>query len=204
MNTSEQINELAAALAAAQGEMTGAFKDAKNPHFRSDYSTLASVIGALREPLSKHGIAHLSGPGTYLEGTVQVTTMLTHKSGQWVQTTSTWPIGQKVNPQTMSSAVTYAKRVNLCALTGLESTDDDDGNAASGSTSAPAAAPATIGLQECKDIGRELHRVDSATEGRLLKAYQIESITDLPAAQFQSVMKRLKGMPDAEKSKDGS
>ena len=44
MHTSEQVHELAAALAKAQGAMQHARKDASNPHFRSDYATLASIL----------------------------------------------------------------------------------------------------------------------------------------------------------------
>ena len=46
MRTSEQVNEVAAALAKAQGEMKPALKDSENPHFRSKYADLARVWDA--------------------------------------------------------------------------------------------------------------------------------------------------------------
>ena len=57
MNQSEQINELATALANAQGIIATASKDKKNPFFKSKYADLASVWGACREPLSAHGLS---------------------------------------------------------------------------------------------------------------------------------------------------
>jgi hypothetical protein len=46
MRTSEQINEIAAALAKAQGQIEGAVKGSVNPHFRSKYADLGAVWDA--------------------------------------------------------------------------------------------------------------------------------------------------------------
>jgi len=187
MIKSTEINELAAALAAAQAEMTGAHKDAKNPHFRSDYSTLASVIGALRGPLSRNDLSHSSLPGNYIDGCVQVTTILMHKSGQFLSTMSTWPIGNKVNPQTVSSAVTYAKRVNLCAIAGLESTDDDDGNAASAAESAsqPAqATPVPLTDNQVATLKTLLGELPGEVTVNFLRALNAENVEAVPAARY--------------------
>lgn len=48
MERSEQINELAAALAKAQAQIRAATKDSTNPHFKSKYADLASVWDAIR------------------------------------------------------------------------------------------------------------------------------------------------------------
>ena len=48
MDTSEQINEIAGALAKAQSAMGHAVKDRTNPHMRNKYATLAAVIDAAR------------------------------------------------------------------------------------------------------------------------------------------------------------
>ena len=60
IRSSETLGQLAAALAAAQATMGHASKDAKNPHFKSSYASLAAVIEAIREPLSRQGIAFTS------------------------------------------------------------------------------------------------------------------------------------------------
>ena len=130
--TSSEIGELAKALATAQGEMTAASKDATNPHFKSRYATLASVWDAIRGPLSRNGLSVSqvletpeTGPG------VIVRTLLIHASGQWIGSRYVMPIADKLTPQAMGSAITYARRYALSAIVGIAPDDDDDGNAAS-------------------------------------------------------------------------
>lgn len=121
---SEQINELMAALAKAQGEMRPALKDSTNPHFRSRFADLASVWDACREPLSKHGLAIVQsvvnrGDDQYLE------TTLGHSSGQWISSEMRLPI-QKPGPQELGSCLSYCRRYSLAAIVGVYQ-DDDDG-----------------------------------------------------------------------------
>jgi hypothetical protein len=123
----EPVNELMAALAAAQGEMSNAEKDAKNPAFTgSKYATLASIRDATIPHLTKHGLSihqvmKMNGQGMLL------VTRLAHASGQWVQ--SEYPIPLSDRPHVMGSAITYARRYSWAAITGIAA-EDDDGNAA--------------------------------------------------------------------------
>lgn len=116
---SEQINELAAALAKAQGQIKGAVKDAQNPFFKSQYADLESVWGAIRKPLADNGLA-VTQPVVGSE----LHTYLIHASGQWIQ--SVYPIVAKDNsPQAIGSSITYARRYSLAAMVGVYQTDDD-------------------------------------------------------------------------------
>jgi len=138
VNRSDSINELAAALAKAQGEIGTASKDRENPHFRSRYATLASVQDACRSALSRHGLSVVQLPGG--EGQrVEMTTVLMHSSGQWISCSGTF-IATKSDPQGMGSAITYARRYQLAAIVGVAPDDDDDGKA-SEPTPARAAPP---------------------------------------------------------------
>lgn len=129
MQSSEQIDQLATALAAAQGETEHASKDRTNPAFKSRYADLASVLDACREPLSRHGIAIMQAPS--VDGsTVSVETRLVHKSGQWVSTTISAQVPDG-KPTTIGSAVTYLRRYGLAAMAGVAPADDDDGAQAS-------------------------------------------------------------------------
>ena len=131
--TSSEIGELAKALAAAQGEMTAASKDATNPHFKSRYATLASVWDAIRGPLSRNGLSVsqvLETPDAS-PGLVAMRTILLHTSGQWIASRYVMPIADKLTPQAVGSAITYARRYALSAIVGIAPDDDDDGNAAS-------------------------------------------------------------------------
>jgi hypothetical protein len=135
MNRSDNINELTAALAKAQGEIKGAVKDATNPHFRSSYADLQSVWDAIREPLSKNALCVMQFPSTSPDGEIIVETMLSHDSGQWVSSELRMHPAQDT-PQAFGSAITYARRYALQAVAGVAPMDDD-GEAAEGRGGAP-------------------------------------------------------------------
>lgn len=129
MQHSEQINELAAALAKAQGAMTGALKDSANPFFKSRYADLESVWTACRKALTENGLSVVQSASATENG-VAVTTMLLHSSGQWMR--DTLPLNPKdLSPQGIGSAITYGRRYALAAMAGVYQTDDD-GEAAHG------------------------------------------------------------------------
>lgn len=129
MKTSEQLNELAAAMAKAQGEIETAHRDSANPFFKSRYADLASVWDACREPLSKNGLAVIQLPRS--DGAhVTMETRLLHSSGQWIEGELT-TVAKDEGPQSIGSAVTYLRRYMLQAITGV-APDDDDGEAAMG------------------------------------------------------------------------
>lgn len=135
MNKSESIKDLAAALSKAQGAMRAAIKDSANPFFKSKYSDLASVIEAIRKPLSENGLAFVQGTDFDDSCGVIVETMLMHSSGEWISARIKM-VPTKNDPQGIGSCVTYAKRYGLQALVGIPS-DDDDGNTASGNAVKP-------------------------------------------------------------------
>ena len=136
MNRSEMIGELAAALALAQAELHNPPFDSTNPHFKSQFASLAGVRDCITPALSKHGIAVMQLLGSD-EGRVTCETVLAHKSGQWVSGTfSVSPTKQ--DPQAQGSAASYARRYSLMAIINVVGDRDDDGNEA---TSKPAAKP---------------------------------------------------------------
>ena len=127
MNRSETIGELAKALSAAQGEMSGAKKDANNPHFKKPYASLESVIDAYREPFSKHGLAVSQWP-SHQGDAVKVETILMHESGEWLSDSITAPFDAgtgRSSVQAVGSAITYLRRYSLMALVGIAPEDDD-------------------------------------------------------------------------------
>lgn len=130
MRHSEQINEIAAALAKAQGLIKGAKKDSDNPFFKSKYADLAAVSDACRSQLSNAGIAVVQSPSVTEDGRVSVETMLVHASGQWMsETLSVKP--KDDGPQALGSVITYLRRYALAAFAGV-APEDDDAEAAEG------------------------------------------------------------------------
>jgi len=138
MTTSEQINEIATAMAKAQGALAPAAKDTTNPHFGKKYADIASVWNAARKPLADNGLSVWQDVTTGDAG-VGITTRIAHTSGQWVEF---GPLGvpvSKLDAQGVGSAVTYGKRYALAAALGVVAEDDDDGNAAKDAAPQPRA-----------------------------------------------------------------
>ena len=125
---SENLQELATALAKAQAKVKGAAKDSLNPHFQSKYADLSSIWDACRDALTSNGFSVAQFPG-FENGVVTLDTMLLHSSGQWIRGTSGAPIG-KQDAQGVGSALTYLRRYALAAVASV-SPEDDDGQAAS-------------------------------------------------------------------------
>lgn len=128
MEKSESLNELALALAKAQGAMKPALKDADNPYFKSKYADIASVWEACREALSDNNLSIVQLPEP-ADNAILLTTILLHSSGQYLSSQLRFPI-TKSDPQSYGSALTYARRYALAAAVGVYQ-DDDDANSAS-------------------------------------------------------------------------
>jgi hypothetical protein len=92
MNQSEQINELAAALAKAQGMMGSAAMNRINPHFKSKYADLSSVFDAMRGPLSANGLSTVQTMSIGERHMILRTTLM-HTSGQFISSEYPLPLG---------------------------------------------------------------------------------------------------------------
>lgn len=166
---SDQIDQLATALAAAQGEMHNAVMNRTNPHFRSKYADLSSVLDAVRAPLSKHGLAVVQT--MVREGSdLILRTTLMHVSGQSIATEYPLPHTQKAHE--MGSALTYARRYSLAALICNSSDEDDDGNMAMSSK------PTKISRDELDQV-RDLALAREADIPKLCQYFKVESLADI-------------------------
>lgn len=126
MRSSENLNELATALAKAQGKMSNATLNKQNTHFKNKYADLAAIRDAVTLPLASEGIAVMQTIGSD-EGGSFLTTRMIHTSGQWVE--SVHPLPASAKPQEFGSALTYARRYSLAAICGISAEEDDDGGA---------------------------------------------------------------------------
>lgn len=183
MKTSENIDQLATALAAAQAEMKNAKLNKVNPHFKSKYADLAEIRDTVTPALSKHGIAVVNGTDA-TDGGLHVVTRLIHKSGQWIE--SRFPIAYD-KPQTMGSAITYGKRYNLAAVANIAADEDDDANAANDKPAPPPVMLAAGGTPGASKAGsrdtysklvKEIRQSASVTT---LKAWYQSNVTTIDA-----------------------
>ncbi len=127
---SAEIGQIVAALVEALPALDSASKSAENPHFRSKYADLTSIMEVAKPALAKVGIAIMQPPSVFDQVNVLVSTMLLHKSGQWMACELALA-SRDSSPQAVGSAITYARRYGLSGLLGITA-EDDDGNAASG------------------------------------------------------------------------
>jgi hypothetical protein len=121
---------LAEALAQLQGRLPRVAKTSPGQvgNQKYLYADLADVSAALLPVMASLGLSFFAGPT--LEGDRFVLGYkLLHKSGE--ELAGAYPLPTSGTPQQVGSAITYARRYTLCAVTGLApGGDDDDGNAA--------------------------------------------------------------------------
>jgi hypothetical protein len=122
------MKTIATALAAAQINMGKALKQSSNPHFRSKYADLGSVMDACLPALNEQGIAVIQPTGEDDLGRFVETTLIHGESGEHLSCRVPLIIN-KNDMQGYGSAVTYARRYGLMAMAGI-APEDDDGNAA--------------------------------------------------------------------------
>lgn len=133
---SPELGQLGAALAKAQAAIGTVSKDRKakiesaKGSYGYTYANLADVWDVIREPLSSNGLAIVQQAANNAQG-VTVTTTLLHVSGEFIRDRCWMAVGDS-RPQSLGSAITYARRYSLSSLVGVATAeDDDDGKAAS-------------------------------------------------------------------------
>ena len=146
----EPSKTLAEALVKAQSMMNHAHLDGKNPHFKSKYSTLQSVIDAVKPSLNVCGIAFLQRAHS-ADGGVSVETIFIHESGEQLSAGCVFVPVDKFNAHGTGSAYTYAKRYALAMACGIGADEDDDGNTAV--ANAPVKRPQSVAETVLEEMG---------------------------------------------------
>ncbi len=133
MKEIENKKNLVKALLEVQKEIKNPKNTEINPYYRSKYAPLPDVLNLVRPLLTKNGLVLYQDVGSTPEGMVCVRTHLLHESGELLTTS---PLYMKIeskgksSPQSIGSAITYARRYQILALLGIAS-EDDDANLAS-------------------------------------------------------------------------
>lgn len=212
---SEQINEIMAALAKAQGEIGHASKDSANPYFKSKYADLASVWQACRGPLSKNGLAVTQTLDLAGERQVLVTT-LGHSSGQWIKSLMALPSLAK--PQEVGSCVTYYRRYALAAMVGVYQ-DDDDAEAVSKplrtvkkqeSLNSEPEPDIKLTKDQADYLDKLMDQIDddkymSDLEHYVTTTFDVSSVYDITPTQYAKIVKSLeKKVADTKAGSRGS
>ena len=207
MSQSEVINELAAALSKAQGEMQAAVKDKINPFYKSSYADLGSVWDAARPVLSKYGLCVMQTTEMNSErNQIIMVTTLAHTSGQWVK--SYLPLNPAKNDsQGVGAAITYLRRYSLSALVGVVCDDDDDGETSVGRGKTlqqnqnnkppvekqdPQSAAERLGKAEIVALTTLINSLDEESSKSfrnwIKKTFSADSIQEIPKDCFEKCM----------------
>lgn len=116
---------------AAQRALRPVRKNAKNPHFKSEFADLGEVTDAAKEALNSNNIAFTQeshpqlSPSESLLGLVVVTSFIHGPTGEIYK--SHCFIGAKGgSPQDIGAATTYGRRYGLSEAMGIVADKDDD------------------------------------------------------------------------------
>ena len=215
MKTSEQLNELFSALSKAQESIKNAQKEGYNPMFRSNYTTVTSVLDAVR-PAYALGISIMQMPEMD-----KLITRVGHSSGQWLEIETPLFIGEPKGMSKMQAygnAVTYARRYALVSLFGIgqEDNDGNDGND-NGKNTMPKKenlnkplnpSPNKTKINEKTvdrrqgflDSMKKLSAIDNESFVNLLGAAGYERAEDVPEESYGKVYKQMKEAMDKIKA----
>jgi len=123
------VAALVAAIAKAQAAMPAATKTADNPHFKSKYADLGSVLECILPALNKEGCALMQFPGwDHERGLVTMTTVISGHGGT-ITSTAASSLGRGSGPQAVGSAITYLRRYAAQSILSLPAADDDGNEA---------------------------------------------------------------------------
>lgn len=146
---------LTAALAAVQADLPIVGKDQKavvksdKGNYTYKYANLTSVSAAILPLLSKHGLAWTALPSIDDAGRFVLRYELRHIAGEVLS--GSYPLPNTSRPQEMGSAITYARRYALCAVTGVAPEEDDD-NASAAERSASFREEREIAVRDAKQL----------------------------------------------------
>lgn len=149
---STECAEIFAAFAKAQSSMRKLTKNRKadiktksGKDYNYGYADLPATLEACLDAFNEQGIGIFQAPRPGQYG-VDVTTLMTHESGQWILTAPLFVPVDGNGAQDQGGGITFARRYALQAAVGLSPAEDDDG------ASAQANAPASV------DRSRQHHR----------------------------------------------
>jgi hypothetical protein len=170
-------------LVKAQSEMTHAAFDQTNPHFKSKFASLKSVIDAIKPALNANGIffMQVSHP---LDHGVGIETIFC-KADEKLSTGVVMVPVDKANAQGLGSALTYAKRYSLAMACGIAADVDDDGNGAA------ANPPQRKGQSVVRTVIEQEGIVVDETKRDAYVTQLLDKVTDDDAAGVQELVDEL-------------
>lgn len=177
----EEKAGIAAALAAFQAAMPHVGKDntaivkSEKASFSYKFADLTEITAALLPLLVEQGLAWTARPTLNLAGEFVLDYELMHTSGESIR--GAYPLGSATAPpQQMGSAITYARRYALCAVTGLAPGGEDDDAQAAQQARSRAEAPAEPPYRTVPPVAKAVKALASA--GALADIERMQQFAD--------------------------
>lgn len=197
MKTSEQINEIAKALAKAQGEMKAPEKDKKGNF--GMYSSIDAIWSAAQKVLPQCGLCVVQDLSNSDNG-ITIETRILHESGQWMSFGPFFlPVATK-EPHKYAGSCTYARRYSLCSALCINGDVDDDAQEANKlSLTEKSGVDKSTGevktksdpltqLQKDKIMGLVNSIDDEEYLDKLCKFLNVKTLIEIRPADFDKVM----------------
>lgn len=162
MKHSDELKNLAKALAKFQADIKDPARDKDNPYFKSKYVALDGLLDAVRPVLATNGLSFIQSPVSNGQD-MGVTTLLMHDSGEWIESDPFMLHAVKNDPQAGGSAITYARRYSLSAVLGVAWDDDDDANMATKGHQSRSNAQNAPTKGNCTKAGRQAEKNASSS-----------------------------------------
>ena len=125
MATPKKHESFAAAIAAAQANMSNAIKNAKNPHFKSNYADLAAVRDVALPAFNAEGVAVLQSVDGG-DGWITVSTSLLWGAERIEVGRCSLPLGEPRNLKHEAGSIsTYLRRYQLASCAQISQVDED-------------------------------------------------------------------------------
>jgi ERF superfamily len=180
------------------------------------YAPLDSIVGQVKDILSKHGFSYGVDQPATKQGYIKVALTVKHKSGHSEVTCVELPLGNKTRimsqTQVEAAALTFAKRYAFCNAFGILTGDEDTD--AKRAPNEQGGTPNQYGYRQISnkngrvtyrqaDTIRSLLKKKGYTEDDLLKKYKVGNIAYLASEQADHIIENLKKLPDSESEDAG-
>lgn len=149
------------------------------------YEDLAEVARVVSPILAKYGLSYRFRVTSQPNEPVTVTCIVSHRDGHSEETTlcaGRDDSGNKNSIQAIGSTLTYLQRMTLKAALGIAASADDDGKMSE--------AESCISQEQADTIIELLEEVGGNRQ-IFLKHFKVDAVEQIPAAQYQRVIKAL-------------
>lgn len=198
------MQDLIKALVKARLSFEHISKNKTNPHYKSKYADLDTILDAVNPALLANGILVVQVT-EILDGKPVLVTKLIHESGQSIE--GCYPLPEISDPQKLGSAITYARRYALCAILNITADDDDDANIASTQQSRPQqqsrpekpANPNAITEGQRKRLWAisQAHGLDADGIKAIISEYGFTSSNDITRDKYEAICEHVQSLQPA-------